>query len=86
MNELKRQLDVKMGDTKGHAQNVMSKIEKNKRTQRPAKKSWMPYFTIVAVIALACFLFFLCIRKMSQIKRQMIQLLNHPLKRKFTQL
>ena len=35
MNELKRQLDVKMGDTKGRAQNVMSKIEKNKRTQRP---------------------------------------------------
>ena len=59
MNELKRQLDVKIGDTKGRAQNVMSKIEKNKRTQRPAKKSWIPYFTTVAVVALASFLLFL---------------------------
>ena len=59
MNELKRQLDVKMGDTKGRAQNVMSKIEKNKRTQKSSKKSWMPYFTTVAVVALACFLLFL---------------------------
>ena len=59
MNELKRQLDVKMGDTKGRAQNVMSKIEKNKRTQRPSKKSWMTYFITVAVVGLACFLLFL---------------------------
>ena len=59
MNELKRQLNVKMGDTKGRAQNVMSKIEKNKRTQRPSKKSWMPYFITVAVVGLACFLLFL---------------------------
>ena len=59
MNELKRQLDLKIGDTKGRAQNVMSKIEKNKRTQRPVKKSWVPYFATVAIVALASFLLFL---------------------------
>ena len=59
MNELKRQLDVKMGDTKGRAQNVMSKIEKNKRLQRRPKKSWMPYLATFTVVALACFLLFL---------------------------
>ena len=59
MNELKRQLDVKMGDTKGRAQSVMSKIEKNKRSQRPSKKLWIPYFATFTVVALASFLLFL---------------------------
>lgn len=59
MDEFKRQLDVKMGDTKGRAQNVMSKIEKNKRLQRPSKKSRMPYFATFTVVALASFLLFL---------------------------
>lgn len=59
MNEFKRQLDLKMGDTKGRVQSVMSKIEKNKRTQRSSKKSWMPYFTTFSVVALASFLLFL---------------------------
>ena len=59
MNEFKRQLDVKMGDTEGRAQNVMSKIEKNKRLRRPSKKPRMPLLATFTVVALACFLLFL---------------------------
>lgn len=66
MNEIKRQLDLKMGDTKERAQSVMKKFEHNKQTKRSPKKLWMPYVISVAGIVLACFLLFLLYPQLEQ--------------------
>lgn len=51
MNEIKRQLDKKMGDTSARSAKVRAMVEHNK--QRTNKKSTMPYYvTFVAFLAL----------------------------------
>ena len=61
MNEIKRQLDQKMGDTKNRANHLIAKINKEKRPSNRNRKSpsSIPYFLTLGSFAVLMALFFL---------------------------
>jgi len=61
MNEIKRQLDEKMGDTKSRSNNLIAKINKEKQQHRLHRKtpSSIPYFLTLGSFAVLIVLFFL---------------------------
>lgn len=59
MNEIKRQLNKKIGDTKGRAETVMAKVEQKKRQVSVKKKSNIPYYAAMIVFAAAIASFFI---------------------------
>lgn len=59
MNEIKRQLNKNMGDTKGRAETVMAKVEQKKRQVSVKKKSNIPYYTAMVILAAAIASFFI---------------------------
>lgn len=59
MNEIKRQLDKKTGDTKERAQRVIAMVERHKRQPRKKKSYTLYYTTIATFVAIISFSFFL---------------------------
>lgn len=58
MNEMKRQLNKKMGDTNGRAEAVMARVNNKKRQDHSKKRSNVPYYaTFVAFIVLVVLFF-----------------------------